>query len=66
MRQYKTDQGILLSLDNEIALEKDHLYKKRVEKISSAYTKIPGVSVFSARLMDRVEKPKKPKQKKKK
>ena len=65
-RQYKTNHAILLALDNEIALERDDLYKRRAEKIADAYTTISGASVHSARLFDRVEKTKKPKQKKKK
>lgn len=64
MRQYKSNQAILLVLDDEIPLEKHDLYIKRAEKIAVAYTTIQGVSVFSARLPDRIEKQKKVKSKK--
>lgn len=66
MRQYRTDQAIFLALDDDIALEKVHLYTKRVTKITDAYTTIKGVSVFTARLFDRPDKLIKPAQKKKK
>lgn len=59
MRQYKSDQAILLVLDDEIPIEEHDLYIKRAEKIANAYTTIRGLSVFSARLLDRIEKPKK-------
>lgn len=66
MRQYKTSHAVLLALDNEIALERDDLYKRRVGKITDAYTTIAGVSVYSARLLERFEKLKKESKKKKK